>query len=64
MRDSFGKARTKFKLRSKEARKEFKEVKDKSLGKGLVKLIKTIKQIDRKLNVINKKVTHLQKCCK
>jgi hypothetical protein len=54
-------AQHKFHKRSKEARKEFKTVKDKSLGKGLVRLIRGLNQINKKLNVINQKVTNLSK---
>jgi hypothetical protein len=57
-------AQRKFDKRSTEARKEFKTVKDKGLGKGLVRLIRGLDQINKKLNVIDKKVTHLKKCCK
>jgi hypothetical protein len=64
MDGSFGRAQHKFKKRSKEARMEFKVVKDKGLGRGLVRLIRGLKQIDTKLNVINKKVTKLKKSCK
>jgi hypothetical protein len=54
-------AQHKFGKRSKEARKEFKKVKDKSLGKGLVRLIRGIHQINKKLNIINAKLTNLGK---
>jgi hypothetical protein len=64
MSNNFSRALHKFKKRSKEARKDFKEVKDKKLGKGLVRLIRGLKQVDTKLNVINKKVTKLKKICK
>jgi hypothetical protein len=52
-------AQRKFDKRYKEARKEFKTVKDKGLGKGLVRLIRGLDQINKKLNIIDKKVTHL-----
>jgi hypothetical protein len=48
-------AQHKFEKRSKEARKEFKHVKDKSLGKGLVRLIRGIDQINKKLNILLKR---------
>jgi hypothetical protein len=48
----------KFKKRAREARKDFKEVKDKKLGKGLIQLIRGLKKINRKLNVIIKNVKH------
>jgi hypothetical protein len=44
----------KFKKRAKQARIDFKEVKDKKLGKGLIKLVRGLKQINRKLDVIYK----------
>jgi hypothetical protein len=49
---------SKFKKRAKQARKDFKEVKDKKLGKGLIKLVRGLKLINRKLDVIIKKVSH------
>jgi hypothetical protein len=64
MNRKFVRANKKFKKRSTEARMEFKEVKDKGLGRGLVRLIRGLKQIDTKLNVINKKVTIQKKCSK
>jgi hypothetical protein len=54
-------AQRKFGKRYKEARGEFKKVKDKSLGKGLVRFIRGINQINKKLNIINTKVTNLGK---
>ncbi|SDN58720.1 hypothetical protein SAMN04487897_103256 [Paenibacillus sp. yr247] len=59
MADAFGRARHKFNKRTREARKNFKEVKDKSLGLGLVRLIRGLRQIDTKLDVINHKLTLL-----
>lgn len=60
----FGRAQHKLKKRSKEARREFKQVKDKSLGRGLVSLARGIKQINTELVIINKKLTKLEKICK
>jgi hypothetical protein len=53
--DNMVRAQHKFSRRSKEARKAFKTVKDKGLGKGLVRLIRGIDQINKKLNVLLKK---------
>jgi hypothetical protein len=52
---NMARAQHKFGRRSKEARKEFKKVKDKSLGKGLVRLIRGIDQINKKLNILLQK---------
>jgi hypothetical protein len=57
-------AQRKFDKRSEEARKEFKTVKDKGLGKGLVRLIRGLDQINKKLSIIDKKVTNLKKWSK
>jgi hypothetical protein len=48
----------KFKKRAKQARMDFKQVKDKKLGKGLIKLVRGLKKIDHKLDRILKKVSH------
>lgn len=61
MADSFKRAQHKFKKRSREARRNFKGVKDKKLAFGLVRLIRGLKQINTKLNVINDKVSRLLK---
>ncbi|SEC27903.1 hypothetical protein [Paenibacillus sp. GP183] len=48
----------KFKKRAKQARMDFKLVKDKKLGKGLIKVVRGLKLINRKLDAIIKKVSH------
>jgi hypothetical protein len=50
--------KNRFKKRAKQARKDFKEVKDKKLGKGLIKLVRGLKLINHKLDVIRKKVKY------
>jgi hypothetical protein len=52
---------SKFKKRTHEARKDFKEVKDKKLGKGLIQFVRSLKEINRKLDVINRKVSRRDK---
>jgi hypothetical protein len=54
-------AEHKFRKRSREARKQFKMVKDKNLGKGLVRLSRALNQIRTQLQVITKKVNRMQK---
>jgi hypothetical protein len=62
MSNNFSRALHKFKKRSKEARKDFKEVKDKKLGKGLIRLIRGLNQINTKINAIDKKISKIEKC--
>jgi hypothetical protein len=64
MANGMKRAERKFGKRSEEARKEFKTVKDKGLGKGLVRLIRGLDQINTKLSVIDKKVSNHKKWCK
>lgn len=59
--DRVSRAKHKFDKRSKGARSDFKEVKDKKLGKGLVKLVRALNQLDTKLNSIHAKVSHIEK---
>jgi hypothetical protein len=61
MDKAFARAQHKLKKRSTEARREFKQVKDKSLGKGLVRLARGIKQINTELKIINNKLTIFKK---
>jgi hypothetical protein len=59
MEKAFARAQHKLKKRSTEARRAFKQVKDKSLGKGLVRLSRGIKQINTELKVIHNKLSRL-----
>ncbi|MNH89355.1 hypothetical protein D3C87_209810 [compost metagenome] len=61
MDHSFHKASHKYRKHSKGARKDFRHVKDKALGEGLIRLSKSLNQINTKLNVINKKLDRLKK---
>jgi hypothetical protein len=61
MEKAFSRAQRKLKKRSREARIQFKQVKDKNLGKGLVRLARGIKQINTELKVINNKLTNFWK---
>jgi uncharacterized protein YukE len=61
MPDRLKRVHRKFHKRSREARKEFKLVKDKNLGKGLVRLTRALNQIRTQLRIINKKVTETEK---
>jgi hypothetical protein len=61
MEKAFSRAQHKLKKRSREARIQFKQVKDKNLGKGLVRLARGIKQINTELKVINNKLTDFWK---
>jgi hypothetical protein len=56
MSDKLVKTRHKFSKNSKMARKEFEHVKDKELGRGLVKLTRTLNQIRTQVNLIADKI--------
>jgi hypothetical protein len=54
-------AKHKFHKRSREARKEFKKVKDKNLGNGLVRLTRALNQVRTLLHVMSKQLWDIDK---